>query len=125
MMLKLDALDSSVRVLAPTTSTKLAARMLATVSIMAAHPLRDIYCSPALDILLALHVAEEDALYPSVFGIVPNRSMSPAVAERWVNVLVNAGLVQRRSDTLALSDQGYKAITALLSSIFEAQRELD
>ncbi|WP_375380993.1 hypothetical protein [uncultured Sphingomonas sp.] len=92
---------------------------------LAQHLPQGIVGSSALDILLSLYVAEEDARYLSVSELTLPGNHIPAVTERWVAYLVQLGLVDRRGDMLALSVDGHMALTDALEAMFVAQRALD
>lgn len=110
---------------APTTTTKLAHRLLAASFTMAEHLPRAIVGSPALDVLLSLYVAEEDARYLTIGELTPTGGQTPAVMQRWAAYLVQLGLVDRRADMLALSTDGHTIVTDALEAMFVAQRALD
>jgi hypothetical protein len=78
-----------------------------------------------LDILLALHVAEEDADYLSLSSLASGGSYSLRVAERWVLALEQNGLLEQRADLLALSPCGHDVVSEILEAVYFAQRELD
>ena len=109
----------------PTTTTKLAHRMLNASLTLAQHLPQGLVGSSALDILLSLYVAEEDARYLSIGDLTLPGDQVPAVTERWVAYLVQLGLVDRREDMLALSIDGHTALTDALEAMFVAQRALD
>ena len=121
----LDVPGSTPRILAPTTTVKLAQRMLSASRTASAHLPAGMYGSPGLDILLALYVAEEDARYLSVSELDLPGTISPAVTLRWVKAAAHYGLIECRDDLLALSEQGYATVTKLVKEIYAAQRTLD
>ena len=86
---------------------------------------RGLYTAPALDILLQLYVAEGEAACLSTGDLSPAGVGTRTVIDRWVNVLVSLNLVDRRGDILALTTEGYAAVTDLVQSIFASQRSLD
>jgi hypothetical protein len=114
-----------VRVYAPTTTTKLAERMLAASTAVAQCMPAGFYANPALDILLELHVAEEAARYLSVDDLAPAGSPSVAVTTRWIDALIVQGLIERRDPLLALSAKGHELVVTLTGAVFKAQRALD
>ena len=109
----------------PTTTTELAQRLLRASLTLAEHLPDKIVGSPALDILLSLYVAEEEARYLAVGELAPAGDRTPAVIQRWVAYLVQLGLVERRGDLLALSTDGHAAITDAIEAMFVALRALD
>lgn len=113
------------RTLSATTTAKLASRMLGASKVVADCLPHGLYGSPALDILLALHVAEEDAQYLGVGQLTPPASPAPAVTARWIDVLVLEGLIDRKGDLLALSAQGHFVVSNLLERLYVVQRMLD
>lgn len=112
-------------VVAPTTTTKMASRMLAASAVVAARMPTGFYANPALDILLTLHIAEEDARYLAVTDLNPAGSASPSITSRWIVALISEGLIDRRGDLLALSSDGHAFITDMTQGVFDAQRSLD
>ncbi|RYF21449.1 MAG: hypothetical protein EOO77_06010 [Oxalobacteraceae bacterium] len=121
----LDLPGGAPRVLLPTTTTKLAQRMLyASRAIFDVLPI-GFFGSPALDLLLALHIAEESAQYPNVNEISPPGSLSPAVTNRWVKALVNHGLIEQRDELFALSSEGHELVIKLIEAVYAVQRTLD
>lgn len=113
------------RTLAATTTARLARRMLGASEVVAEYLPSGLYGSPGLDILLALHVAEEDAQYLDVRHLAPPGSPGPAVTSRWVSVLEQEGLVDRKGDMLALSTRGHDVVSDLLEKLYAVQRTLD
>ena len=121
----LDMPGGRPRILTSTTTTKMAQRMLHSSRVIADILPVGFYSSPGLDILLALHLAEESAQYPSASEMCPSGSASPAVTLRWVNALVSYGLVEQHDDLLALSTDGHATVIKLVEAVFAAQRALD
>lgn len=115
----------SSRMLAPTTTAKLARRMLCTSRVVADRLPVGLYGSPGLDILLALHIAEEDAQYLSAGDLIPPGSLGPSVTERWIRALEQDDLIERRGEVLALSPKGHTILSNLLEAIYAVQRSLD
>lgn len=109
----------------PTTTAKLAHRMLCASQVVADCLPFGFYGFPALDILLALHVAEEDAQYLHASDLTPPASLGPPNTERWVYVLEQHGLIDREGDMLALSVHGHAVVTDLLDKLYAIQRSLD
>jgi len=103
----------------------MAQRMLHSSRVIADILPAGFYSSPGLDILLALHLAEESAQYPSASEMCPPGSASPAVTLRWVKALVSHGLVEQHDDLLALSTDGHATVIRLMEAVFAAQRALD
>ncbi|RYE92164.1 MAG: hypothetical protein EOO77_47165 [Oxalobacteraceae bacterium] len=121
----LRAPDGQARVVAPTTTTKIATRMLAASAVVAAKLPVGFYHPAALDTLLALHVAEEAAQYLPIDAIAPAASSSPETTKRWIAALVQADLIEQKNDLLALSTSGHQMVTGFLTAIYDAQRALD
>jgi hypothetical protein len=113
------------RTLTATTTAKLARRMLGASAVVAEYLPSGLYSSPGFDILLALHVAEEDAQYLDVRHLTPPGSPGPAVTRRWISVLAQEGLIDRKGDVLALSTRGHDIVTDLLGKLYAVQRALD
>lgn len=113
------------RTLSATATAKLARRMLRASQVVADCLPSGLYCSPALDILLALHVAEEDADYLNAGQLTPPGSLGPAVTARWIGVLVQEGLIERKGDLLALSQRGHAVLADMLERLYVVQRMLD
>ena len=116
---------STPRILAPTTTVKMALRMLSASRTASDHLPTGLYGSPGLDILLTLYVAEDDARYLSISELNPPGTISPAVTQRWVKAAAHYGLIECRDDLLALSEKGYATVTKLVVEIYAAQRTLD
>jgi hypothetical protein len=121
----LTAPEPSVRVFGPTTTRKFAQRMLNASGQVARALPPGFHTSVALDILLALHVAEDDACYLSLGQIGLPGACSAEARERWLDALVADGLVDRRGELLALSEKGYALVVDVIESIYLAQRALD
>lgn len=113
------------RLVSPTTTKKMAQRMLsASREIADAMPI-GFYSPTALDILLMLHVAEDDASYPAWDTMeVPGRPSTMTV-DRWLAALTSEGLVDRHNGLIALSQKGYSLVVSTIERIYEAQRALD
>jgi hypothetical protein len=121
----LDPHGRPARTPTPTTTAKLARRMLCASRVVADCLPFGFYGSPGLDILLALHVAEEDAQYPQAGDLTPPGSLGPSVTERWIHVLKQHGMIDRRGDMLALSVHGHAVVTDMLEKLYAVQRSLD
>ena len=102
----------------PTTTIKLAQRMLAAAATVADHLPYGCMDSPSLAILLKLYVDEESALYPRVEDLNPPGSTSSAITGRWVSALEEFGLVERQGGLLALTSSGYACVTHLLEDLY-------
>jgi hypothetical protein len=113
------------RLLSPTTTAKLATRMLAASNAIAALLPPGLHGTPALDILLSIHVAEEAASYPAVDSIKIAGFESSSVTQRFVKALVHEGLIDQRGSLLALSPAGHAVLMSILEAVYEAQRSLD
>ena len=110
---------------APTTTSKLAQRMLcASREIADAFP-AGFYASTALDILLTLHVAEEDASYPAWESMEVPGWPSTRTVDRWIAALTDEGLVDRHDGRIALSQRGYALVISTIERVYAAQRALD
>jgi hypothetical protein len=113
------------RVVAPTTTAQLAKRMLAASTVAATMLPAGFYSAPALDILLALHVAEEEAHYPAAEDVkVPGLSSTDLI-DRWLGLLIDGQLVEQRAGFVALTPLGHDTVVGLIERIFEVQRSLD
>ena len=86
---------------------------------------RGFYAPTPLDTLLALYVAEDEAQYLQLVDLDVPGATSKAVIERWVAALQAEKLIERRDDLLALSQKGHAMVTAIIESIYAAQRSLD
>ena len=106
-------------------TSKLARRMLRTGEALAGHLPKGIAGSPGLTILLALHVAEEEARYLSVGELVPAESESDRATRRWIAYLEQLGLTEKRDDVLALTSKGHVTVTAAIEAVFTVQQEID
>lgn len=109
----------------PTTTRKLAQRMLSASREVAAALPRGFYAATPLDTLLILHVAEDDARYLKIDELDIPGVTSRGVVERWVAALVTEGLIERRDALLALSEKGHALVIVMIESIYAAQRGLD
>jgi hypothetical protein len=112
------------RLLSPTTTAKLATRMLAASNTIAALLPPGLHGTPALDILLTIHVAEEAASYLTV-GSIKIAGFEDSSARRFVKALVHEGLIDQRGDLLALNPTGHAVLMSILEAVYEAQRSLD
>jgi hypothetical protein len=109
----------------PITTAKLAQRMLCTSRTIVDSLPRGLYGSPGLDILLALHIAEEDAQYLSANELTPPGSLNTVVTDRWDKTLEQYDLIDRAGDLLALSSHGHAVVSGMLEAIYLLQRTLD
>lgn len=83
------------------------------------------YAPTALDALLILYVAEDDAQYLKLAELDVPGATSRSVIQRWVAALVTQGLIERRDELLALSERGHGLVTSIIEGIYAVQRELD
>lgn len=113
------------QILAATTTAKLALRIKCTFQAISDHLPIGLDSSPAVELLLALYVAEEDARYLVVSDLRPSGSLRPGTTERWLRALEQHDLVDRKGDMLALSSRGHETITRLLEAVYATQRGLD
>lgn len=113
------------QLLRPTTTTKLAERILLASRIFSEVLPEGLNTLPVLDILLDIYVAEESARYPRTSEIDPPGTLAPSVTQRWIAALVSAGLVERRGDLVALSTDGHVRVTTFLQTLYAAQRAVD
>lgn len=125
MPILLTPADGLPRVLHPTTTTKLAERILLASRVFSEVLPEGLNALPVLDILLDLYVAEEDARYPRTGEIDPPGTLAPSVTQRWIAALVQEGLVERRDDLVALSTKGHALVTTFLQTLYAAQRAAD
>ncbi|WP_139227104.1 hypothetical protein [Sphingomonas sp. OK281] len=79
----------------------------------------------ALDVLLILHVAEDDANYPVWEAMEVPGSPSTMTIDRWLIALTHEGLVDRQNGLIALSQKGYALVVSTIERVYEAQRALD
>ena len=117
--------DAVPRLLAPTTTQKIAQRMLAGSREVAAAMPRGFFTPTALDILLILHVAEEDARYLTMEELDIPGGPSTVITGRWLSILIVQSLIDQRGNLLALSKKGYDLVTGIIESVYRAQRALD
>lgn len=113
------------RTVAPTTTAHLARRIFAASGAIADNLPVGFYSAPALDILLALHAAEDEAHYPLSDTLVVPGLTSSDLIDRWVGLLIDSGLIDERGGRLALTSSGHQTVTTLLERVFEVQRSLD
>lgn len=119
------AADGAVRNVAVTTTIKMAERILASARIVESHmPTGFVGFSP-LNVLLELYLAEEQASYLTVDTLRHHGIASGSTLRRWVAAIEAEGLIEQKSDLLALTQQGYTLVVDTLESIFNVQRELD
>lgn len=103
----------------------MALRMLSASREIAAAMPPGFFAPTALDVLLVLHVAEDEASYLSIGELQLPGSPSTIVTQRWLKALMTEGLVDRRGQLIALSQKGYALVTTIIESIYVAQRGLD
>jgi hypothetical protein len=125
MTIKLRPPGGRPRILAETTTAKLAKRIRATFDVIADHLPSGLYGTPAVDILLELHIAEEDATYLEVGELETSGRLNEAVTSRWLLALQQNDLVDRHGDILALSTYGHSVVSKLLETVYARQRALD
>jgi hypothetical protein len=113
------------RVVAPTTTSQLAKRMLAASTVAATMLPAGFYSAPALDILLALHAAEDDAHYPAAADVTVPGLNSSDLIDRWLGLLIDSRLIEQRAGLIALTPLGHDTIVGLIERIFDVQRSLD
>jgi DNA-binding MarR family transcriptional regulator len=121
----LHAPDATVRVIAPTTTKKMAQRMLIGSQEVAAALPKGFHTPVALDVLLTLYIAEDDARYLAVGDLEVGAGVSPGTVERWVLALISEGLIERRDNLIALSQAGHNLVTATIEDLYRKQRALD
>lgn len=120
----LDGADDQ-RILRPATTAKIALRMLAGLRVIADYLPEGLAGTPAVDILLAVYVAEDSALYPSITDLEPASSSSTNVTRRWVSALISMKMLEQRSGVLALTENGHRIMTSAITELYRRQRELD
>lgn len=113
------------RFLPPTTSVKIAQRMLSASYIVAGALSSGLYNAPVLEILLSLYLLEEDAAYLTKSDLSNAQRIDKMVVQRWLNVLVERGLVEEQADLIALTQSGYDQVNSLIEAVYNAQRALD
>jgi len=121
----LSAANALPRLIAPGTTRTLAQRMLSASAEIAAALPRGFYAPTALDILLTLYIAEDDARYLVAAELHLPGGPPTGVVERWLTALAAEGLLDRQGELLALSAKGYDLVTAIVEAIHAAQRTLD
>lgn len=107
------------------TTALLARRMLGASSLIASNLPAGFYSAPALDILLALHAAEDVAHYPDSATLEVPGVDSADLTDRWIGLLIDGGLVERQGGLLALTSHGHQTIIDLLQQVFDHQRSFD
>lgn len=120
----LDGADAQ-RILKPATTAKIALRMLSSLRVIADYLPEGLAGTPAVDILLAVYVAEDGALYPSITDLEPASSRSEGVTRRWVAALIDMKMLEQRSGVLALTENGHRIMTRAITELYRRQRELD
>lgn len=121
----LSVADGKEHVVSTTTTIKLAERMLASSRVIACSMPAGLHPPSPVTILLELYLAEEEALYPRASGLGRVDQMHPVVAEGWVAVLVQQGLVEVQHGRAALTAAGHKVVCDMLELLFSVQRALD
>lgn len=117
--------NGATYIVGSTDTVKLAKRVIETGRVIAG-ALPKGYVSPsAMELLLALYLAEEDARYLSVSELSATEGVAITVAARWVNALCKIDLVEQRNGLIALTGSGYFTVITTLQDIFGAQRLLD
>ncbi|SFP60598.1 hypothetical protein [Sphingomonas rubra] len=117
--------DRAPRLIAPTTTKKIAQRMLSASAQVADAMPRGFHVPAALDIMLALYVAEDDARYLTVEDLPVPGAPSLELTRRWVDALIAQGLVDRRGGLHALSTAGHTLVDTIIERLYVAQRALD
>lgn len=77
-----------------------------------------VHC-PSLDLLLALFVADDHAL--PVAALLRDKATAPAVARRWLDVFVQRDLVTVRSETVSLTEAGFRMMADTCLAVIESQ----
>lgn len=117
--------DGTTRILSPTTTVKLAERMLAASRIAQSALPPGFHSTAALNILLEMYVAEDGGTRLSVAKVTATDDAHPRVMERWLAALVQEGLVSVGVNYAVLTTDGHAAVDRLLKDLFVAQRALD
>lgn len=99
--------------------------MLSASYIVAGALSSGLYNAPVLEILLSLYLLEEDAAYLTKSDLSNAQRIDKMVVQRWLNVLVERGLVEEQADLIALTQSGYDQVNSLIEAVYNAQRALD
>ncbi len=99
--------------------------MLASLQVLADYLPEGLAGTPAVDVLLALYAAEDEALYGGVGDLNVPTSLSAGVTQRCVKALISMRLVEEHAQLLALSDEGHRMMTDMMAALYRRQRELD
>jgi hypothetical protein len=73
------------------------------------------------DMLLAILVAEDQGYWPTVHSVIAVAGACADSGLRWLRVLAEHDLVERRGDMLALTDAGYDLVTQLAARVHAVQ----
>ena len=121
----LSVADGSSRILSPTTTVRLAERMLAA-SWLTREILPDgFYSTTALDLLMAMYVAEEGGSLLQIDDVRNVADRHPRVTKRWLDALKTEGLVDVVDHHPTLTAEGLETVERLLEKMFDVQRGLD
>lgn len=117
--------DGTMRVLSPTTTVRLAERILAASRVTQSALPPGFHSTAALNILLEMYVADDGGRRLSMAEVTAIADAHPRVMERWLAALVQEGLVSVSVEDAVLTADGRAAVDRLLSDLFVAQRALD
>lgn len=117
--------DGTMRVLSPTTTVRLAERMLAASRVTQNALPPGFHSTAALNILLQMYVAKDGGRRLTVANVTATDDAHPRIMERWLAALVQEGLVSVSIEHAVLTADGHAAVDRLLSDLFVAQRALD
>ena len=83
----------------------------------------DFLHDPALDILLALFVTPAEGPAATTEAIIAATTIPPGVAQRWIGVLAQEGLVIA-DGTIALTASGRARVTDAIKAVIRSQADL-
>ena len=87
-------------------------------AMQAAMPAEFVHC-PSLDLLLALFVADGQAM--PLAELITATPAAPAVARRWIDVFVQRDLVTAHDATAGLTEAGFRMIANTCQAVIESQ----
>lgn len=121
----LTAPGGKLRMIGSTTTAKMAERLLHAGRVFADELDASLNHWPVVEILMSLHLAEDEGRDLTIGDLDLRSSPSKAISRRWVAQLVAFGLVDQRGDLIALTEWGYVKTLSILESVYAAQRALD
>lgn len=108
----------------PPTTTQFAKRLLAASNVIS-QKLPRLQDDAPRYILFSLLVAEDDGevIHYDTMPLPPRTSR--ALANRWIAVLLEEGLVELKYGLLNLTEHGYMKVVTTLEELYSVQRNLD